>query len=82
MNLTDEETLALVNLLERTIREDLYPLSPEYACWRPFWTSSSSPSREASRYSRGSDTRGPPEADTGGVRPMTLGVAAAPQVRL
>jgi hypothetical protein len=28
MNLTDEETLALVNLLERTIREDLYPLSP------------------------------------------------------
>jgi len=32
MNLTDEETLALVNLLERTIREDLYPLSPEYAC--------------------------------------------------
>ena len=28
MNLTDEETLALVNLLERTIRDDPYPLSP------------------------------------------------------
>jgi hypothetical protein len=28
MNLTDEETLALVNLLEHTIRDDPYPLSP------------------------------------------------------
>jgi hypothetical protein len=28
MNLTDEEKLALVNLLERTIRDDPYPLSP------------------------------------------------------
>jgi hypothetical protein len=28
MSLTDEETLALVNLLERTIRDDPYPLSP------------------------------------------------------
>jgi hypothetical protein len=28
MNLTDEETLALVNLLESTIRDDPYPLSP------------------------------------------------------
>ena len=28
MNFTDEETLALVNLLERTIRDDPYPLSP------------------------------------------------------
>ena len=28
MNLTDEETLALVNLLEHTIREDAYPLGP------------------------------------------------------
>jgi len=28
MNLTDEEKLALVNLLERTIRDDPDPLSP------------------------------------------------------
>jgi len=28
MNLIDEETLALVNLLEHTIREDPYPLGP------------------------------------------------------
>jgi hypothetical protein len=28
MNLTNEERLALVSLLERTIRDDHYPLSP------------------------------------------------------
>ena len=28
MNLTDEEKLALVSLLERRIRDDPYPLSP------------------------------------------------------
>ena len=66
MNLTDEETLALVNLLERTIRDDPYPLSPRIRVLKAILDKLVEPRPGTNRRRRRNDTRHGREASTGG----------------